>query len=397
MYSIGLDLGTGATKAVLWDGKRIVADCVVETGFIKEGEKVLIDSTKYLEKNREQIQFLASKADAPIDAVSMCVASGNTLVATPDGKALCNMISWLDGRKLEESPAEDLHEIVGWPWVKGFPYAHITFLQRSMPHIFNGKNHICMNNDLLQYHLCGKWALDHSSATPFYLQDQRNLCYYKPFLDALSINEELLSPLQPSCTKIGQLKKEMTGGNLTENTWVVAGSFDHPSAARACNIVKEGELLISCGTSWVGFTPVKERTILPGYLSDPFMALEGGCWGVIRSWSKVGLALEEWIVAKYGKERDRYGKFSSDALAGGSAKDKMLETIHTFREKVFPEKKFSRIVLCGGPSESPAWRKYFGEVWEAEIASSPYDKFTGAVGAAKMAEKGVENGNGNSK
>ncbi len=388
-YSIGLDLGTGATKAVLWDGNKIVKSSSLEIDFIREGECVTIESNSWLEKNLQQIKELASFADAPIAAISMCAASGNTLVADKNGKPLCNIISWLDGRKIEASPAENLHEIIGWPWVKGFPYTHIKALRKEYPHIFTNGYHVCMNNDLLQYHLCGKWALDHSSATPFYLQDQRSFSYYKPFLHDLALKEEDLSPLVPSCTVVGNLREEMIGGFLTENTKVVAGSFDHPSAARACNIAGEGEMLISCGTSWVGFSPVKERTIRDGYLSDPFMIHEGGLWGLIRSWSKVGLELEEWITEHFGKEKDRYQKFSDEALCGGKAKEKMLSTAASFRERAFPETKFSRIVLCGGPSESPAWRKYIAEVWEAEIETSPYDKYTGAAGAAKMALKGV--------
>ncbi len=389
-YFIGLDLGTGATKAVLWDGEKIVKSSSMEINFLRDGEKVTMESNSWLEKSLQQIRSLAACADGPVEAISMCAASGNTLVADEKGHPLCNIVSWLDGRKIEASPVDDLHDIVGWPWVKGFPYTHIKELQKEFPDIFKGESRICMNNDFLQYHLCGNWALDHSSATPFYLQDQRTFSYYKPFLDDLSLKECQLSSLVPSCTVIGNLRKEILGGNLTENTKVVAGSFDHPSAARACNITKEGEMLISCGTSWVGFAPVKARTVKTGYLSDPFMVHEGGSWGLIRSWSKVGLELEEWIVTHYGKEKDRYQKFNDEALAGGNAREKMLETCRTFRERAFPERKFSRIVLCGGPSESPAWRKYIAEVWEAEIETSPFDKYTGAVGAAKMAMKGAD-------
>lgn len=388
---IGLDLGTGATKGVLWDGEKILAKSSVEVEFIREGERVTLESASWLEKSMNQIRDLAGKANSPVEGISMCAASGNTLVTDENGTPLCPIISWLDGRKIEESPAENLHEIVGWPWVKGFPYAHISFLRQEHPEIFTSSSHVCMNNDFLSYHLCGKWALDHSSATPFYLQDQRNFTYYKPFLDDLGLEEKSLSPLVPSCTVMGTLKETLSCGNLTPRTKIVAGSFDHPSAARACGIVREGEMLFSCGTSWVGFAPVKERTILPGYLSDPYMVFEGGEWGLIRSWSKVGLELEKWILSHCGNGSDRYARFNDEALAGGPAWEKMLETARTFRERAFPGRKFARIVLCGGPSESPAWRKAIAEVWEAVIEVSPFEKYTGAVGAAKMAEKGVRN------
>ena len=177
-YSIGLDLGTGATKAVLWDGNKIVKSSSMEIEFLRDGEKVTVESKSWLEKSLQQICSLAACADAPIEAIAMCAASGNTLVTDKKGTPLCNIVSWLDGRKIETSPVENLHDIVGWPWVKGFPYTHIKELQKDFPEIFKAEKRVCMNNDFLQFHLCGKWALDHSSATPFYLQDQRVFTYY---------------------------------------------------------------------------------------------------------------------------------------------------------------------------------------------------------------------------
>ena len=219
--------------------------------------------------------------------------------------------------------------------------------------------------------LCGEFALDHSSATPCYLQDQKNFCYYRPYLEKLGLREEQLSRLVPSGTVIGTLRPELAAGNLTTGTRIVAGSFDHPSAARACGIVNPDEMLLSCGTSWVGFRPARERKIVPGTLADPYMFHEGGNWGEIRSWGKVGLALEAWIVEHYTEAPDRYRRFGDDALAtDGPARAKMLDTVKTFRAKAFPEARFLRIVLAGGPSESPAWRKYLAENWQCRIELS---------------------------
>ena len=100
---------------------------------------------------------------------------------------------------------------------------------------------------------------------------------------------------------------------------------------------------------------------------------------------------EAWIVEHYTDAPERYQRFSDEALAGdGPARAKMLDTVKTFRAKAFPEARFSRIVLAGGPSESPAWRKYIAESWQCKIELSPYKKYTGAVGAAMLAKKGCE-------
>ena len=390
MNFIGLDLGTGAVKGVLWDGEKVAAENSVEVEFVREGDAVEIDADGYREGVLGLIRELAAAGDAPVAAIAMCAASGNTLVTDADGTPRTRIVSWLDNRK-EPSPDPDIHEVVGWPWPQGFPFAHLLRMRRETPEVFAPGFRVCMNNDYIQFVLCGEFALDHSSATPCYLQDQKNFCYYRPYLEKLGLREEQLSRLVPSGTVIGTLRPELAAGNLTTGTRIVAGSFDHPSAARACGIVNPDEMLLSCGTSWVGFRPARERKIVPGTLADSYMFHEGGNWGEIRSWGKVGLALEAWIVEHYTEAPDRYRRFGDDALAtDGPARAKMLDTVKTVRAKAFPEARYLRIVLAGGPSESPAWRKYLAENWQCRIELSPYKKYTGAVGAAMLARKGCE-------
>ncbi len=390
MNFIGLDLGTGAVKGVLWDGGKVVAEASVEVEFIREGDAVEIDPDAYRDDVLGLIRRLAAAGDAPVAGIAMCAASGNTLVTGADGTPRTRIVSWLDNRK-EPSPDENIHEVVGWPWPQGFPFAHLLRMRRETPEVFAPGFRVCMNNDYIQFLLCGEFALDHSSATPYYLQDQKNFRYHRPYLKMLGLREEQLSRLVPSGTVIGTLRPVVAAGNLTPETRIVAGSFDHPSAARACGIFREDEMLLSCGTSWVGFRPVRERRIVPGSLADPYLCFEGGNWGEIRSWGKVGLTLEAWIVERYGDAPDRYRRFGDEALASdGPARTKMIDTVKTFRAKAFPEARFARIVLAGGPSESPAWRKFLAESWQCRIELSPYKKYTGAVGAAMLAKKGCE-------
>ena len=120
MNFIGLDLGTGAVKGVVWDGEKVVYGNSVEVAFIREGDAVEIDTKVYRESVLKLIRDLAAASDAPVAGIAMCAASGNTLVTAADGTPKTRIVSWLDNRK-EPSPDPDIHEIVGWPWPQGFP------------------------------------------------------------------------------------------------------------------------------------------------------------------------------------------------------------------------------------------------------------------------------------
>lgn len=381
--SIGLDLGTGAVKGILWDGKRILAQDAFEVTFLRTETRVEIAPLPYREEVFSLLRRLAAKAPSKVDSIAMCAASGNTLVTDGNGSPLSNIISWLDPRKCEP-PDSLVHEIIGWPWVGGFSYTHLVELRRNDPHLFAPDSFFGMNNDWLQFLLSGVRFLDYSSATPFYLQDQRNFHYHQPYLEKLGISQDQLPRLVASGCIMGTLRPELAEGNLTPETRIVSGSFDHPAAARACGILHPGDILLSCGTSWVGFTPAEERRIRPGVLIDPFLAPEGS-WGEIVSLTGIGRELEEQIVRSYSSGPDRYLKFNEDALSSGPSAGLMRSTVAKFRSLLDKMEHFGKVILTGGLAESPAWKQMITDGLGCPVESSPFGKYAGAVGAAMLA------------
>jgi xylulokinase len=385
MKSIGLDLGTSAIKGVLYDGKQVLAEGHRDVPLLREGEKVEIDALGHWEDAWSLICELGRQSDEAIVGIAMAAASGNTLLTELDGTPRTRIVSWLDKR---ESPLEpvDLHELVGWPWNGGFPLVHLAWWRQHKPELMADNPNVFMNNDWLAFKLTGKRGLDHSSATPFFLQDQARGVYSEELLALVGLLPSQLSPLCPSGTEIGRLRPELANGNLTCDTKVYSGSFDHPSAARAVGMTTPGDILLSCGTSWVGFSPIDTRRVRKGFLCDPFESYRGGPWGEIFSIARIGLELESFIVSRYGDGADRYDLFNSEALATeGAARDLVLSTIDRFKSRL--EFTPRRLVMVGGPSEGKAWRHFIGERLGLTVEISPFAKQAGAVGAAMLAQQ----------
>lgn len=390
IFTIGLDLGTSAVKGVLFDGMHAIACNVFEVDLLSAGDSIEFEPELYWVNIISLIRHLAKKSPTDISGIAMCVASGNTLITDENGIPLTRIISWLDKHRCE-APDNQVHEVVGWPWNGGFPYEHIKRIKTNHPELFTRAIRISMNNDWIHYRLCGKRALDYSSATPFFLQDQKTFRYHAPYLEMLGITESMLPELVLSGSMIGTLNQELVSGHLTKNTHIVAGSFDHPSAARASGVTQPDEMLLSCGTSWVGFIPFEKRPVIQGkVLCDPYLSQNGGCWGAMFSMVGAGLEIEKFVVEMFGNEKDRYQKMTQDALAGGPALSMMRNIVRCFRGKLPNERIFRHIVLVGGPSESVAWRKVISEVLGAEIEISLFGKNAGAAGAAILAMEGLE-------
>ncbi|MBQ6474270.1 MAG: hypothetical protein IJJ33_19970 [Victivallales bacterium] len=391
MSFIGLDLGTSAIKGVCWDaatGIRRTVNEKVALDYPKPSH-VEIDPLRYEEQVYRILRHLAEASDGAVGGMAFAAASGNTLLCDGDGNPRTPIISWLDKRLTDWRPPAEwaVRATCGWPAIPTFPLMHLEHFRRTSPETLRAST-VSMNNCWLTWRLCGIHALDYSNATPFYLVDQEAR-RYAPYLDHYGLDEGQLPRLVNPGELIGTLRPELCGGQLTPATKVVGGSFDHPAAARSAHIDAPGALLLSCGTSWVGFYAARNRRDIPDYdLCDCYQSASGGCWGGMFSVAEIGRELASFVLAHYGDSSDNYRQFNADALtAGTESRAMLLKIIDRFREKFVRHPGVTRLVLCGGPSEGESVPKLLEKSLGLPVTVSPYRSYAGAVGAAILASQ----------
>lgn len=436
---IGLDVGTSAVKAVLAaeDGRHIRTGNRPVRLLRPEKDRVELDPEEHYRTVCGLIGELAASVPPGdrVAALAMSFASGNTLLLDAEGRPLTNIIDWLDRRTvgamgdlLPSVPAESVYRTVGWPGIDTFPLAHLAWLRRHRADAWGRTAHFAMNSDWLNFRLTGRWGMDHSTATTFYLQNQAARAWHAPFLQALGIGEETLSPLAPSGTVLGPLTAQAARDTgLPADTAVVLGSFDHPSAARGTGTLAPGDLMISCGTSWVGFYPCADRELLlsQNLLVDPFLS-PAGPWAGMFSLTAVGVTVDwflDHLIAPGTAGAERYRIFNEAAMAaepgagglfldpfqdpaafadrsgelrrhGAAALARALMEGTAFRMRGKLESMAAaglgarRIAMVGGPSESPIWPRILAEITGLELSLGG-GQTAGAVGAAVMAGLGI--------
>ncbi len=428
---IGLDLGTSSIKGILvsTDGEILSEGKVENERECPEPGYCEYSADEHYENVCSLIRELAGNVpeDCSVRTLSMAAASGNTLLADRDGIPLTPVISWMDERIRDDweeflpcLEAERVHETVGWPFSGGFPLAHLAWLRRYHTKEWSHTSHFCMNTDWLNFKLSGKWGMDHSTATTFFLQDQKAGEWYPPFLEMLGIKKECLSELLPSGTCIGTITEEACADTgLGMDTKVVLGAFDHPCAARGTGTLEEGHLLLSCGTSWVGFYPAKNREsiISENLLCDPFLQ-PAGPWGAIFSIPRIGITIDRYVEMVSDGCLD-YELFSSLAeespagangcvidLASGEMDDTQLSShtredlargvmesaAHLMKVRIIELAGIGmtaqKITMVGGPAESPVWPQIVADITglELELVNG---QTAGALGAAMLAGIGA--------
>lgn len=372
------------------------------------------------------IQKLIAHAPGEVSALAMAAASGNTLLTDADGLPLTNIISWMDNRAARQPPAalaglaaEHVAQIVGWPCVTSFPLAQLAWLKEKQPKLFSSAAHIGMDTDWLIYRLTGEWVMDHSTATTFHLQDQVSGCYHAPFLKRIRLNPAKLSRLVDSGKVVGALTAEaLRNTGLSAQTLAVTGCFDHPAAARASGVLKPGELLLSCGTSWVGFMPRFDRQAIidAKLLCDPFLSADGGAWAGMFSVPQIGRAIDwyvEHLIAPGEKAIERMRAFDSLAAEAEPGADGIRIDLRDpprriegspanisravmegaamlLKEKISELAQYGfhyqSAVMVGGPSRSPVWPGIVAEITGLEVTAG--GRSAGARGAAMLAASG---------
>lgn len=426
-YLIGLDIGTSSIKGVLlaadgsaqYTGKELFR-------YTQPGPKqVEISAQAYLDTCCALLRRLTARlpADGKLCGICAASASGNLLLLDQAGEPLTPIYNWRDNRTTWESEAvlgadfdtEAFYRKVGWPYFgTGFPLATLCWLKCHCPELLAECGKVCMSTEYLFYRLTGCWGISTSAGTPFYLIDQCSADYIPQLLQPFSVEQHQLPPVGKTGMLLGRITEQGTGlCGVPEGTPVYLGTFDHPSAARAAGILKEGQMLLSCGTSWVAFFPVAERNkiVAANMLADPFLSHRSGCWAGMASVAAISGRIETYIRRYVADEGDIFGVFADEARksqpgAGGLRIDLLSDepigehprchiaraimeaTVRLLKEKLDALKALgieaNELIMVGGPSEEPLWAQIIAEMTGISVQIC-HGAYAGAVGAAMVA------------
>jgi len=432
-YIIGLDIGTSSIKGVLIaaDGSDRYTGRVPFVYTNRPDGSVEISAEAYSDACFALLRDLSGKLpeDAELAAVSAASASGNLLLLDKDSKPAGPIFNWQDKRVQDEVTRvfgeydwAPYYRSTGWAFdQKTFPLAILCWYKCRHPEILAQCSKVCMSTEYLYYQLTGKWGIGTSAGTPFYLIDQVSGTYNQPILEQLGIPLEKLPPVMKTGSVLGTVTAEASERcGLPVGTPIIIGTFDHPSAARGVGVCKEGQLLLSCGTSWVGFYPINEREKAVGakMLVDPFLSELGGPWGGMVSLASLSGQIESYAKAFVADSDAWYRDLvtfaaQSTAGAGGLSIDLLADPDETEIRKYekchiaraimecvvnllaarIEQIRASGIhckeaVMVGGPSESPLWADLIAEKTGMRVHVM-HGAYAGAIGASVLAGTAV--------
>ena len=324
-YVLGIDLGTSATKTVLFDEKgNVVCSASREYPLYqpKNGWAEQEPADWYNAGIETIAEVVKNSGVAKEDIVSLGISGQmhGLVMLDENGGVLRPSIIWCDQRTAKECDEltekltrEKLIEITANPALTGFTASKILWVKNNEPEIFEKCRHILLPKDYLRFKLTGDFATEVSDASGMQLLDVPNRCWSQVMIDALGIKEEYLPKVYESPEVTGRINAETAAKTgLSTETLVVGGAGDNAAAAVGMGVVEEGRAFTTIGTSGVVFAHTDAPVIDKGGRVHTFCCAVPGKWHVMGVTQGAGLSLQ-WFKRELCEEGANYDIMTAQA------------------------------------------------------------------------------------
>jgi len=308
MKFLGLDIGTGGSRAVVIDESgQVVASATAEhhpfaSPHIGWAEQ---DPADWWRASAEAIRACLSETTADeIGAVSFSGQMHGSVFLDKNDRVLRPALLWCDQRTEKECEeittrigAERLIDLVANPAVTGFTLPKILWLRANEPDIWANVASILLPKDYVRLCLTSDKASDVADSSGTLLFDVSRRRWSDEMLEALEIDACLLPTVYESTEVTGTISThgaEMTG--LKEGTPVVAGAGDNAAGAVGMGIASPGCVSVTIGTSGVVFAATDQPKV------DPRGRIHTLCHAVPGRWHNTGVTLAAGLSLKWFRE-----------------------------------------------------------------------------------------------
>jgi xylulokinase len=308
MYWLGIDIGTGGTRALLVNG-----DGRVHASFTSPHEEMKMirplwaeqDPANWWDATVRAVRGVLAEAEIPGSAISGIGLSGQMhglVLLDKSDQVIRPSLIWCDQRSqpqvdaLASSPGRD--KIVEWtanPPITGFTLPKLLWVRDNEPDHFARAKKVLLPKDYIRFLLTGDYASDVSDASGTGLFDVVNRRWSTEMAEELEIDTTTLPDAVESDQVTGTVSAAAAESiGLAQGTPVVAGAGDQAASAVGNGIVEPGIVSCTLGTSGVVFAHLPNPAYDPEGRVHTFCHASGNAWHVMGVTQGAGLSLQ-WL------------------------------------------------------------------------------------------------------
>ena len=323
MRLLGIDVGTGGTRAVVIDENgRVIAAATAEhvpfaspqTGWAEQEPQDWWQATQ-----RAVRTVLAGEISADeIGGVGLSGQMHGATLLDAAGRVVRPAIIWCDGRTSQQCDAitqligaERLIELVSNPALAGFTLPKLLWVREHEPELWQRVRSLLLPKDYVRMQLTGEQATDVADASGTLLFDVVNRRWSQEMLAAFELKESLLPAVFESpevCGGVSAAGAAATG--LREGTPVVAGGGDQAAGAVGLGIVQPGVVSATIGTSGVVFAATDRPAL------DNRGRVHTFCHALPERWHVMGVTQAAGLSLRWF--RDTFGVTASNTSDTGN-------------------------------------------------------------------------------
>ncbi|MED3724856.1 FGGY-family carbohydrate kinase [Priestia filamentosa] len=220
-YVIGVDIGTTAIKAAVFDsnGQECGSRTEEYTLITPSTSIVELDAESYVETFSSVVKSVIKSSGVDInDIVSLGMsAQGETLVClNQDGAPLRRAIVWMDNRAVEEAEfieknlgRDNIRKITGKVGMEAiWPASKMLWLLRNDPDTYKKTAKFVLIKDYLIYLLTGRFVCEDSLLCSTMWWDINTREYWPEMLDLLEVTEEQFPEVVGKGEMVGIIKQD---------------------------------------------------------------------------------------------------------------------------------------------------------------------------------------------
>ena len=383
---LGIDVGTGGTRAVLVDRDgMVVASAASEHAAIRSehigwAEQDPQDWWRAAREAIARVRAADGTADAEIDAIGLTGQMHGCVMLDADGEVLRPALIWCDQRTQPECDwleakigRERLIELTCNPALPNFTLTKLLWVRAHQPEIFGRIAHVLCPKDYVRFRLTGEYAMDMQEASGTLLLDVAGRRWSEEVAEAAGIPLSWLPRLFEGpeiCARVSAAGASATG--LVAGTPVAAGAGDQGAGAVGMGIVGPGSVSATIGTSGVVFAATDRPTMDRLGRLHTFCHAVPGLWHVMGVTNGAGLSLR-WFRDTFAAGAS-YEELTAEAAGIGAGSDGMLWAPYLFGERTPHLDPEARAAFVGVTASHT--RAHFVRAVMEGVAFSLRDTFT---------------------
>lgn len=308
MYWLGIDIGTGGSRALLVDEQG-----TVKAAFTAAHEDMRMDKPMWAEQRpenwwdaaQEAIKGVLKQAGAKGEDVKAVGLSGQMhglVLLDKDDNVIRPSLIWCDQRS--QPQVDFINQTVGKanvvahtanPMLTGFTLPKLLWVRDNEPQNFEKAAKFLLPKDYVRLKLTGEHCTEVSDASGTGMLDVVTRRWSREMVERLKLDASLLPDLKESVEVTGAITKaaaKATG--LKEGTPVVGGGGDQAASGIGNGIVRPGPVSCTIGTSGVVFAYLDRPQYDPTGRVHTFCHAVKGKWHVMGVTQGAGLSLQ-WV------------------------------------------------------------------------------------------------------